>query len=1362
MMLALVPAALLCVLAGMAMAATGPESETSSVYWDDQFPMLGADSKVLALAKDGAGNVYIGGSFHLAGNFLANHVAKWNAATSTWSAMGTGMNDNVNALAVDGLGNVYAGGHFSTAGGVTVNCVAKWDGTAWSALGTGLNDEVEALVVDGSGNVFAGGWFTTAGGVTANHVAKWNGSAWSALGTGTNALVLALAADGSGNVYAGGQFTTADDLPAKYIAKWDGSAWSAMGTGMGDWVYALAADGSGNVYAGGFFSVAGGVSASHVARWDGSGWFAMGTGMAGSYPVVYALALDGAGNVCAGGGFTMAGGAPADLVARWDGTAWSPLGTGMSGSGTVVVYALAADKSGKVCAGGSFSIAGSVKAEGAAQWDGASWSALGAGINDTVGALAADGAGNVYAGGAFGTAGGGTASHIAKWNGAAWSELGTGMNGAVRALVADKSGKIYAGGAFTTANSLLVNQVAQWDGVSWRALKAGVAGPSSEVFALAMDGAGNLYAGGRFTTADGASANRVAKWNGTAWSAMGTGTDGNVYALATDGAGNVYVGGYFTTAGGVTVNAVARWNGSKWFALGSGMDNTVQALAVDSAGNLYAGGLFTTAGGVTVNHIAKWNGSVWSALGSGTTASVYALALDGVGKLYSGGGVTTISGVSTASIAQWNGSAWSALGTGGLNNTVYALAVNRNALFAGGDFTKAGGTVSGRFAEWQPRVNQSTLSLTAAPGALTLGNDNYGFLRPALTTQAGTTVTHAGGLPVTVTLDRADEIQVDGNRVSGALALGPTSAQFGGAGATLRVEFSEDDVAAYGVAYTEFRAAALGYPGNYPTSREAASLTGLGTALPAPIRIDNGKQIYAITVPLAATGLTGGAVPIAYLTPAAPTNPGATDFGTNSITWTWQDNSLDETGFKVWADAGTGAPVTLVATTAENANYCPYGGLSPNAQCAFQTDATNGVHESGKTAVFSAWTLARTPVAPVVGGATLNALNVAIGAGDGNPTITEYAVYCTTTGQWMQADGTLGATTAWQTAAAWGTKAVGGFAQAATCAFTVTARNGAAVETAAGPSASGTTLDAAPTAVITRVTTTPTSSDRLVFTVLFNEPVGGSFIAARVRVVGTLAGTAAVSGADPNYTVSIALANRNADGTCGINIPAGKVTDLTGHFYAGGSSSLCTVQNWSGFLQQPQDAKLYVGDNHTFTVQVNEGGLPTTYRWKFNNGSALTDGAAAAQWPLTNVSLAAAGSYWCRVTCGGVLHVGDVATVQVQPHVQITTAPTGGEVTEGGGFSFTVTATGGYGPLAYQWKKDGVAIGGANDSQYALVDLSVGDSGQYSVEVSDTNTDIIESTPVTLTVDPRVPAAGLGGLALLAVALAAGAGKRRR
>src|SRR5439155_1671515 len=147
-----------------------------------------------------------------AGGILAKSIAKWDG--NSWSALGSGVSGSppgfpfygaglVDALAVAGK-DLYVGGLFTNAGGVLVKSMAKWSGNSWSALGSGVNEQVSALAISG-GDLYVGG--LRAGGVESS-IAKWNGSSWSALGSGVNDSVGALAVSGN-DVYAGGYFTTA-------------------------------------------------------------------------------------------------------------------------------------------------------------------------------------------------------------------------------------------------------------------------------------------------------------------------------------------------------------------------------------------------------------------------------------------------------------------------------------------------------------------------------------------------------------------------------------------------------------------------------------------------------------------------------------------------------------------------------------------------------------------------------------------------------------------------------------------------------------------------------------------------------------------------------------------------------------------------------------------------------------------------------------------------------------------------------------------------------------------------------------------------------------------------------------------------
>ena len=365
-------------------------------YWDGAFGAPGMNGTVYALTVLD-GELYVGGDFTIAGGVSANDIAKWNPATNTWSALGSGMGGAsyhyVYALAVLD-GELYAGGAFTTAGGVSANNIAKWDPatSTWSALGDVMGGgsypypHVYALTAL-DGELYVGGEFTTAGGVSANDIAKWNPatSTWSALGSGMGGyychVVYALTVL-DGELYAGGCFTTAGGVSANDIAKWNPgtSTWGAVGTGIPGSsfaVYALtsASEGGGPVlYAGGGFSTAR-VHVNNVARYDPSTgtWSALGQSwnVGTDQPVRCLAVLDDAGGpaLYVGGEFTAAGGLPANHLARWDRQRqiWAPAGSGTNA--TVFALAeLASAGSGSLYAGGSFTAAGGNAAQNVARW----------------------------------------------------------------------------------------------------------------------------------------------------------------------------------------------------------------------------------------------------------------------------------------------------------------------------------------------------------------------------------------------------------------------------------------------------------------------------------------------------------------------------------------------------------------------------------------------------------------------------------------------------------------------------------------------------------------------------------------------------------------------------------------------------------------------------------------------------------------------------------------------------------------------------------------------------------------------------------------------------------------------------------
>ncbi len=350
----------------------------------------------------------------------------------------------------------------------------------------------------------------------------------------------------------------------------------------------------------------------------------------------------------------------------------------------------------------------------------------------------------LYAAGSFNTIDGVNASRIAQYDGASWTPLGAGVNNLISALTFFDDGagpQLVAGGNFTMAGAVLASRVARWDGAEWSALGAGVGGPVRALCAH-DDGSGGgpaLFVGGGFATAGGAAAANIARWDGASWSALSTGLTGGAQpaclALASfdDGAGPaLFAGGVFTTAGGAPAANIARWRNGAWTPLDAGLNAEVSALAffTDSTGPaLYAGGLFGQSGATVLPRVARWRSgaSAWTPLASGVThaaATVRALTVfdDGAGEaLYIGGVFLDVSGVAASHIARWTGDEWQPVGPGA-NANVMSLAHGPDSLdpmlALGGQFTSAGGAAASQIAAYMGCASSALLGDLNGDGAV--------------------------------------------------------------------------------------------------------------------------------------------------------------------------------------------------------------------------------------------------------------------------------------------------------------------------------------------------------------------------------------------------------------------------------------------------------------------------------------------------------------------------------------------------------------------------------------------------------------------------------------------------------------------
>ncbi|PKP16506.1 MAG: hypothetical protein CVU07_06690, partial [Bacteroidetes bacterium HGW-Bacteroidetes-23] len=257
---------------------------------------------------------------------------------------------------------------------------------------------------------------------------------------------------------------------------------------------------------------------------------------------------------------------------------------------------------------------------------------------------------------------------------------------------------------------------------------------------------------------------------------------------------------------------------------------------------------------------------------------------------------------------------------------------------------------------------------------------------------------------------------------------------------------------------------------NSTAANYTATGTSLGTSTPGNWTVASGDYTY-FAIKRGGTAAYWSQIVITYETaPAGPTVTTTSNSGLEGTVDAFLTGTINANGTTTDASfeygttvaygstaSATPSPVTGTTTTDIDAYV---SSLTLNTLYHYRAVGTvGGVPTNGNDLTF--YTLAATPGVVVVNNPLQTTLDVTVNATteNGNPSATEYAIQ-ETGGQYVQADGTLGATAIWQTASVWATTTVTGLTTATTYTFQAKARNGANVETIFGSSASETTLAA--------------------------------------------------------------------------------------------------------------------------------------------------------------------------------------------------------------------------------------------------------------------------------------------------------------
>jgi hypothetical protein len=147
----------------------------------------------------------------------------------------------------------------------------------------------------------------------------------------------------------------------------------------------------------------------------------------------------------------------------------------------------------------------------------------------------------------------------------------------------------------------------------------------------------------------------------------------------------------------------------------------------------------------------------------------------------------------------------------------------------------------------------------------------------------------------------------------------------------------------------------------------------------------------------------------------------------------------------------------------------------------------------------------------------------------------------------------------------------------------------------------------------------------------------------------------------------------------------------------------------------PQSENTYVGQSDTLTVSLS-GDAPFFYQWQFDGTNIA--GATGSSLVLTNLQTTNSGTYSVIVSNPITAPITNSAVVSISAGPPVLLAgPQSRVETVGDHLAFTVLLTGSE-PLYYQWSSNGVPVAGATNTSFSLTNITVANSGTYSVTYS--------------------------------------------
>lgn len=467
----------------------------------------GVNGWIRDMKLDLDGNIYLVGSFDTVGNIHSSGIAKWDG--SIWQQVGGGIEPLAGSIipdvrSIEIINNeIYVTGSFTLAGSTGVSSLAKWNGNTWMSPGSGLI--VSQVSFPGTGtslqkvnsDLYIGGYFTEADDQLFSNIIRWNTqtSTFNKLSDGSSELGvydghLFSIAQNNNKIYVGGNFSIVGGTKASNIALLEDESWHSLNEGINGVIYTICADSS-NVYVGGSFGEAGTTTAYHIARWNGNEWSSIGIGVGGvSNPSVNVIKKKD-NYLYVGGHFAIVGDSTnsnltANSIARFNllNDTWQNISNGVELFPGTPGYVNDIEFDGdSMYVGGQFYSVDNRSVNSLVMFINNNWVFVGDSIDNGVNGIVytiKNIEGSLYIGGEFERPGVGNTISLVKWNGIDWGEVNGGIYYdnpfGVYPAVTDieyLDGNLFVSGIFNKAGTKQVNNVASYNGIEWDDMNGG-------------------------------------------------------------------------------------------------------------------------------------------------------------------------------------------------------------------------------------------------------------------------------------------------------------------------------------------------------------------------------------------------------------------------------------------------------------------------------------------------------------------------------------------------------------------------------------------------------------------------------------------------------------------------------------------------------------------------------------------------------------------------------------------------------------------------------------------------------------------------------------------------------------------------